>query len=548
MVKAVTPELIVVNADIRSMDPLRPRATALAVAGGRILALGDDREIRDLANGRTRRIDAGGRLMLPGFQDTHIHLQDSGTGFSTSVNLERARTVEDLQRLIRDFAASRPDDPWVRGVGWYSGVFGERNLDRQVLDAAVADRPVYIYASDGHNAAMNSLGCRSVGLVAGTPDPPNGHFVRDAAGAPTGLLYEDAVGWARERLPKRTDDEYAAGVRYGQQLCNRHGITGVLDALVAERHMRVYKRLDEAGELTLRVRATAKVMPEETVDGALERLEALRRDYRTPMASVHSAKFFLDGVLENRSAVMLEDYSDAAGGNAPLMFDAGRLRALFIAFDAARFQLHIHVIGDGAARIALDCIAAARQANGPWPSLHQLAHVQVIDPADIPRFHQLGVVANIQPLWARHEPSVTDVALPMIGASRGRWMYPWRSLIAAGAPYAVSSDWGVSTLNPFPIMQTAVTRLPERAPKGHPVFEPDERITVEDVVRGYTVNAAAAAWRGDETGSLAPGKCADLILLDRDILAVDAFEIAKTQVDLTLLGGNEVHRSAGFAG
>ena len=547
MGKSATPELIVINADIRSMDPLQPRATAIAVAGGRVLTLGDDAEIRALANGRTQVIDAGGRLMLPGFQDTHIHLQDSGTGFSTSVNLERARTVEDLQRLVRDFAASRPDDPWVRGVGWYSGIFGEHNLDRHVLDAAVADRPVYIYASDGHNAAVNSLGCELVGLKTGTPDPQNGHFVLDAKGAPTGLLYEDAVDWVRSRMPKRVDADYAAGVRYGQELCNRHGITGALDASVAERHMRVYRALDAAGEMTVRLCATAKVFPEESVADALGRLAALRRDYRTPMIQMHSAKFFLDGVLENRSAVMIDDYSDAPGGNAPLMFDRAHLEDLFVAFDAARFQIHVHVIGDGATRIAFDCLEAARKANGAWPSLHQLAHVQMIDPADIPRFQTLGVVANIQPLWARCEPSVTDVALPMVGEDRGRWMYPWRSIIDAGAPYAVSSDWGVSTLNPFPIMQTAVTRQPTRGSRDHPVFQAQERIGVADVVRGYTVNAAAAAWRGEETGSLAPGKWADLILLDRDIFAVDPYEIGATQVDLTLLGGRAVHRSAGFA-
>ncbi len=545
---SAAPELIVVNADIRSMDPLRPRARAIAVAAGRVLALGDDAEIRALGNGRTQVIDAGGRLMLPGFQDTHIHLQDSGTGFSTSVNLERARTVNELQRLVRDFAASRPNDPWVRGVGWYSGIFGEHNLNRQVLDAAVADRPVYIYASDGHNAAMNSLGCEMTGLKRGTPDPQNGHFVLDVQGAPTGLLYEDAVDWARSRMPKRGDADYANGVRHGQQLCNRHGITGVLDAMVFERHMRVYKALDEAGELSVRVCATGKVFPEEKTADALGRLEGLRRDYRTPMVEMHSAKFFLDGVLENRSATMIADYSDAQGGNAPLMFDRDHLEELFVAFDAARFQIHIHVIGDGATRIAFDCLEAARKANGAWPSLHQLAHVQMIDPADIPRFRALGAVANIQPLWARCEPSVTDVALPMVGEDRGRWMYPWRSIIEAGAPYAVSSDWGVSTLNPFPIMQTAVTRQPHRGKRDHPVFHPQERISVADVVRGYTVNAAAAAWRSEATGSLTPGKWADLILLDRDIFAVDPYEIGETEVDLTLLGGRAVHRSAGFAG
>lgn len=542
------PDLILLNADIRSMDPLQPRARALVVKEERIAALGDEAEIRALANGRTRIIDAGGRLVLPGFQDTHIHLQDSGTGFSSSVDLAKAKTVAELQALLRGFAASRPDDAWIRGVGWYTGIFGAHNLDRHVLDAVVADRPVYIFASDGHNAALNSKGCALVGLDRSVADPPNGHFVRDAAGEPTGLLYEDAVEWARSRMPKREEKEYGAGVRYGQALCNRHGITGVLDALVGERHMRVYRALEEAGELTVRVRATAKVFPEEKLGEALERVETLRRESQGRLASVHSAKFFLDGVLENRTAVMLEDYSDAAGGNAALMFDPEQLRQLFIAFDAARFQLHIHVIGDGAARIALDGLEAAQNANGAWPSLHQLTHLQVLDPADIRRFRPLGAVASIQPLWARHEPSVTDVALPMIGEARGRWMYPWRSLREAGAHITVTSDWGVSTLNPFAIMETAVTRQPVGAKPDYPVFLPEERLDVATVVRGYTVNAAAAAWRSEETGSLSPGKYADLIILDRDIFSVSPYEIGGTEVLLTLLGGKEVHRAEGFAG
>lgn len=543
---ASSPDLVILNGRIRTMDPLQPQVEALAAKDGRIVAIGRNDEIKALANG-ARRVDAGGRLVLPGFQDTHIHLQDSGTGFSSSVNLEGAKTVEELQQRLRGFA-QKTNDLWVKGTGWYTGIFGAQNLNRQVLDAAVPDRPVFIFAADGHNAAVNTKACEIMGLDKSVADPAGGAFVREDDGTPTGLIYEDAIDWIRARMPKTNLDVYSKGVQYGQKLCNTHGITGVLDAMVWERHMKVYKQLDEAGELNVRLTATAKVFPTETVKDALGRVEALRRDYTKGNIGVHSAKFFLDGVVENRTAAMIEDYSDEAGGNAAIMFDEALLEQLFIAFDAARFQLHVHVIGDRATRVALDCIEAARKINGAWPSLHQLAHVQLIHPDDIPRLRDLKVVTNMQPLWARCEPSVTEMALPFVGKERGRWMYPWRTIVDSGAPYAVSSDWGVSTLNPFPIMQTAVTRQPTNVAKDFPIFEAAERMTVDQVVRGYTTLAAAAAWRADETGSLTPGKYADAIILDRDIFAIDPYEIADTEVDLTLLGGREVHRSEGFGG
>lgn len=541
------PDLILINADIRTMDVLNPRAEALAITDGRIVALDTTKDIRALSDNKTKVVDAGGRLVLPGFQDTHIHLQDSGTDRALSANLEGLTTVTEFQAALAAFGKANPGNAWVNGVGWYSGIFGEHNLDRHVLDKAVSDRPVFTYASDGHSACLNSKACQALGLTRDTPEPENGHFVKDAEGEPTGMLYEHAIYWARSRMPERTDQDYAKGVKFGQALCNRHGITGVLDALVQERHMRVYQALDKAGELTVRVAATGLVNSEDTVEGALARLTMLRRDYASPMVRMHSAKFFFDGVFENRTAAMLEPYSDEKGGNAPVMFGENHFRELFIAVDAARFQIHVHVIGDKATRAALDGIQAAREVNGMWPAWHQLAHIQAIDPSDIPRFHELGAVANIQTLWARHEPSVDDVALPMMGPERGKWMYAFRSLIDAGAEYAVSSDWGVSTLNPFAIMQTAVTRLPEklRSPD-HPVFLPEQRMTVDEVVKGYTLNAARTAWREADTGSLAKGKYADLIVLDRDIYAVKPRELGGTEVLLTLLAGSEVHRAKGF--
>jgi len=541
-----SPDLIIINANIVTMDPLTPKAEALAATAGRVTALGTTAEIEALASAGTRIVDAGGRLVMPGFQDTHIHLQDSGQGYGQNADLSDARTIDELVDIMQKFGASH-DRPWVDGVGWYTGIFTDENLDRHVLDRAVPDRPCFILASDGHNACMNSRACEFVGLTKGVQDPPNGHFVLDADGVPTGMLHEDAIKWADERMPQPTDDDFAFGVKWAAALANRHGITGVLDASVGDRHVRVYDGLEKAGELTVRVCATARVDPSETTLDARQRILGYRAAYQSEMFTVHSAKFFLDGVLENRTGVMIEDYSDAIGGNAPLMFRREQVIELFTAFDAARFQLHVHVIGDGACRAALDGFEAARKANGRWPSLHQVAHVQCIDPADIPRFHQLGAMMNIQPLWARHEPSVTDVAIPMIGPERTKWMYAFRSLIDAGAGYALSSDWGVSTLNPFEIMETAITRQPPKRPNTHPVFLPEQRMTREECVKGYTIHAARAAWRDADTGSLTPGKYADIIIVDRDIFTCDVYDIGETEVLLTLLAGKEVHRSDSFA-
>lgn len=543
-----TPDLILINGDIRTMDPLLPRAQALASRNGRIMAVGTTADIRALAGKTTRIIDAGGRLVLPGFQDTHIHLQDAGTRHALDVDLYDVRTADELQQALGDFARKHPERDWVKGHGWYSGIFDDYNLTRQVLDAAVPDHPVLLICSDGHSAVINTKACTNIGLDRSVKDPENGRFARDSAGDPTGMLHEFAIDWAWERMPQTPDADWEAGVRFGQALANRNGFTGVLDAQVSERHLRVYRAVEKSTGLTLRVASTAQVEPTDTVEGALSRIEAFRRDFNSPTLKVHSAKFFLDGVLENRTAAMLEDYHDAKGGNAPLMFGDNHLRELFIAFDRARFQIHCHVIGDKAVRAGLDALEAAREANGSWPSLHQLAHVQCVDPDDIPRFAKLGVMANIQPLWAFNEASITNVAVPIVGPEKARWIYPFRSLIDAGASCAVSSDWGVSTLNPFHIMQTAITRQPPEEGRDHPPFLPGERMTLAECIKGYTVNAAAAAWRSAETGSLEPGKYTDLVILDRDIFAIDPYEIADTQVMLTLLGGREVYRHENFEG
>ncbi|MBN8631103.1 MAG: amidohydrolase [Rhodobacterales bacterium] len=528
-------DTLIHGARIRTMDPSAPEADWLLIKSGRITALG-----RGTAPDAARKIDAGGRLVLPGFQDAHIHLLSGGLDLATGAFLYDARDEDALIALLRAHAAARPDLPIVLGSGWQPGVFGDDNLTAAVLDRAVSDRPLMVWDSSFHNACLNSRALEMAG-VSDMADPPNGHILRDASGRPTGMLHEEVIPLVADRLPGLTDDHWTEGLLAGQAEANRHGITGVLDPRVTEREARIYGRAAAAGRLTLRVAGAGLVTEKDSPASAVARLSALRAAHPGPDFHVQSAKFFMDGVYENRTAANLHPYADATGGNAPCMFGADQTRALFTALDAARFAIHVHVIGDAAARRAIEGLEAARAANGPWPAQHQLAHLQLVDPADFARLQGLAT-ANIQPLWARLEPPYSDPSLSMIGRTRWPDVYAFRRMLNAGADWCLSSDWAVSTLNPFEIIETAITR--QKRTDDHPEdpFFADQALTIAECVQGYTVNAARASWRDHDTGMLRPGFSADLIMLDRDIFACPATEISRSRVLLTLFKGAEVWR------
>lgn len=529
------------NARIRTMDPTRPVADWMLMQGGRILALGTGE-----APSAARRIDAGGRLVLPGFQDAHIHLLSGGLDIATAAFLYDVDGEASLIGRLRAHAAAKAGMAMILGSGWQAGVFGDHNLNATVLDRAASDRPMLIYDSSFHNACLNSRAIEMAG-VQDMADPPNGHIVRDASGRATGMLHEEVIPLVAARLPQLTDADWMAGLKAGQAHANQHGITGVLDARITEQEERIYGQAAAEGALTLRVAGTALVTEADTPETAVARLSAWRTEHPGPEFHIHSAKFFMDGVYENRTAANLAPYADAPGGNAPCMFGADQTKALMTALDAARFAIHVHVIGDAAARRAVEGLEAARAANGPWPAQHQLAHLQLVDPADIARLAGLAT-ANIQPLWARFEPPYSDPSLAMIGKARWSDVYAFRRMLDAGADWCLSSDWAVSTLNPFEIIETAITRQKRQDENPLEPFFADQALTIEECVQGYTVNAARACWRDGFTGMLRPGFSADAIVLDRDIFACPAAEISQTGVELTLFKGEEVHRSKGFAG
>jgi predicted amidohydrolase YtcJ len=529
-------DTLVHNARIHTMDPTATHANWLLIRGGRIAAIG-----QGTPPDTTHRIDAGGRVVLPGFQDAHIHLLSGGIDMATAASLFEIGSEDDLITVLRAHAAAKPDMPIIRGAGWQAGVFGDHNLTAAVLDHAVRDRPVMVYDSSFHNACLNSRALDMAG-VQGMTDPPNGHIVRDAEGRATGMLHEEVIPIVATRLPGLTDDDWIEGLRAGQAHANRHGITGVLDARITDREAMTYGRAAVTGALTLRVAGTALVTEADTPQTAVARLSALRSVHAGPDFHVHSAKFFMDGVFENRTAANLRPYADAAGGNAPCMFSADQANALMTALDAARFAIHVHVIGDAAARRAIEGLEAARAANGPWPAQHQLAHLQLLDPADFARLQGLAT-ANVQPLWARLEPPYSDPSLSMIGPTRWPDVYAFRKMLDAAADWCLSSDWPVSTLNPFEIIETAITRQKRLDDNPLEPFCGNQALTIEECVQGYTVNAARACWRDRFTGMLRVGFSADLIVLDRDIFACPVNEISATRVLLTIFKGKSVWRA-----
>ncbi|MCF1708132.1 amidohydrolase [Tabrizicola sp. J26] len=471
-----------------------------------------------------------------------------GTDLATAAPLYEVSTIAELQAAMAAHAQKVPHLELVVGSGWQPGHFGDDNLTRHVIDAVIADRPAVLYDSSFHNACLNSRALLMAGITKGIADPMNGHFVLDEAGEPTGMLHEDAIQWALERLPQLTDADYLDGLRAGQAHANRHGITGVIDPRVTELETRIYGMAVERGELTLRVCGAALVKEQDTPEEAVARLSAMRAAHPGPDFWVQSAKFFMDGVFENRTAALLAPYADPPGGNCPTMFTAEQTKALMVALDAARFQIHVHVIGDAAARTSIEGLEAAVAANGRWPACHQLTHLQLVDPGDFARIAKVGAMANIQTLWAQLSPTIPDIALDMIGPARRSEVYAFRRMLNEGTGWCLSSDWPVSTLNPFEIIETAVTRQARRDEGPKEPFLPWERLTVEEAVLGYTAHAATACWRGDFTGRLLPGFSADLIVLDQDIFACAPDEISATNVLLTLFKGREVWRAEVFDG
>ncbi|MGW0877307.1 amidohydrolase [Streptomyces sp. NPDC002740] len=540
-------DLVLTGGPVHTVDPARSRATAVAVRGGRITAVGHD-EVHALIGPGTEVVDLAGKLLLPGFQDAHVHPQGAGLELGLCHLADTVDPAEYLRR-IRAYADQHPDVEWITGGGWSLEAFPGGAPTAAALDAVVPDRPVFLPNRDHHGAWVNTRALERAGIDARTPDPADGRIERDAAGNPTGMLQEGAVHLVGRLVPDPTPEEQLAALLRAQAVLHSHGVTAWQDAIVgAYANMTdpapSYRTALDRGLLTARV-VGALWWDRERGAEQIPELVARRAELSGGRFRAGAVKIMQDGIAENHTAAMLDPYLTGCGCAADTsgisFVEPGELKKYVTELDALGFQVHFHALGDRAVREALDAVEAARTANGTLDTRHHLAHLQVVHPDDVRRFRALGATANLQMLWAAHEPQMDELTLPFLGPERGARQYPFGDLLRAGATLAAGSDWPVSSPDPLQAVHVAVNRVSPDAPEGTPRFLPGQRLDLGAALAAYTAGSAHVNHLDDLTGSITVGKAADLVVLDRDPFAGPPGEIAATRVLETFVEGRRVH-------
>lgn len=524
------------------------RPGTVAVKAGRISAVGSEADVRELAGPGTEVVDLSGGLLVPGFQDAHAHPVMAGIDL-LRCDIHHCESADEALAVIAAYAKAHPDLPWIVGGGWSMEHYPGGTPTRQQLDRVVPDRPAYFPNRDGHGVWVNTRALEMAGITASTADPADGRIERAADGSPSGTLHEGAGQLVGHLLPAVERDEQLRGLRVAEDFLFSLGITSWQDAAVGQMFgqrdlLPVY--LDAAASGALRARVVGslwwdRARSSEQVADLVERRGAGGVGRFRPT----TVKIMLDGVAENFTAAMLEPYEDGCGcqtENDGLDFvDPVGLKEYVTRLDAAGFQVHFHALGDRAVRHALDAVEAARTANGPTDGRHHLAHLQVVHPDDIARFARLGATANIQALWAAHEPQMDELTIPFLGERRSGWQYPFGALERAGAQLAAGSDWSVSSADPLDGIHVAVNRQSPGA-VDMPPLDASQALSLATALAAYTAGSARVNHQDDTTGHLVPGRYADLAVLDRDPFDGPATAISEATVSHTYVQGECVFR------
>ncbi len=536
-------DIIVVHGRVYTENPQQAWAQAVAIHHGKIVAVGDDPVIERMRGMGTKVINAGGKLVLPGFVDCHIHFIDGSFSLGR-VNLEGAKDPGDIQRRLREYAAEHPGDDWILGRGWNYAMFGPEALPRKkYLDEIFPARPVFLEGYDGHTYWANSKALVLAGITRDTPDPPNGAIVRDPkTGEATGALKESAQDLVARIIPKPSRVEKLLALRAGMKWANEHGITRVHSAGQDFEALDLFDEMRRRGDLTVRMYIAYFLDPPALRPQDLDAIKHARKKFHDDWIDANAVKFMVDGVVESHTAAMLGPYTDDPSLKGKLFWEPSNYKAAVAELDKRGLQLFTHAIGDYGVRTALDAYENAETRNHKRDQRPRIEHIETIAPSDIPRFGKLGVIASMQPLHSYPDTDTLEVWARNAGPDRTSRAWAWKSISDAGGRLVFGSDWPVVTLNPWEGVQTAVTRQTSEG-KPEAGFVPEQRLTVQQVIDGYTLGAAFAGRREKSEGSLEIGKLADLIILSQNIFDIDAHKIGTTKVVTTIVGGRLVYQA-----
>jgi predicted amidohydrolase YtcJ len=527
-------DLIITHANVWTVDEARPRAEAVAVFGERIIAVGSDAEVANLRGPDTKVIDAGGKLLLPGFNDAHVHFVSGGAQLD-SVQLNDVTGTEEFVRRVAAQAKKTPKDEWIQGGDWDETKWSGSVLPtKELIDSVTPDNPVFLSRYDGHSYLANSVALRLAGVTAQTPDPPGGTIVRDARGNPTGDMKDAAADLVFKVIPPPSHDHLIRVVRRALEHAASMGVTSVQNMDPDYADIAAYAELLQAGELTTRIYAAPLITQ---VDDQAK--IGIRHAFGGPYLRIGAVKGFADGSLGSRTAYFFDPFLDEPGNHGLLsdeMQPLSLMRERMMRADAAGIQICTHAIGDQAISMILDLYTEVEKAHGAADRRFRIEHAQHMAAKDFDRFAQLGVIASVQPYHAIDDGRWAE---GRIGHDRASRTYPFRTFLNHGVRLAFGTDWDVAPLNPMLGVYAAATRatLDGKNPTG---WFPEQKLTVEESVRAYTMGSAYAEFQEKEKGSITPGKLADMVILSDDIFSIAPAKIRDVKVVKTIVGGRVV--------
>lgn len=526
------------NARVFTADPVRPFAEAVAVRGNRIIFVGSRADAQSFKGTKTRLIDAGGGTLMPGFIDSHYHMMYGALNLD-GMQLEPAGSYEELSEIILTYAAEHPDDPWLPGTGLrYNLGPGHTSLNRHHLDALVADRPIYINAFDGHTSWANTIALKMAGIFNGGECGPNSENVLDEHGESTGELREPgAFKPVSDMVPKPDEARKRALLQKALRLTASVGVTSVHNMDGNGDQAAFYAALEDLGELTCRIYIPFSVTPETPLEALEKEALAMKHAYHGELLRAGSVKFFIDGVIEGFTGLLVDPYADNPDTCGAANYEVGQFNRLVAEADRLGMQIFTHSVGDMGVRRVLDAYENAQKLNGKRDSRHRVEHIELIHPKDLHRFQELGVLASMQPLHSPMQVDETDIWPTRVGRQRWPLSFAWQTLRESGARLVFGSDWPVVTQNPLRGAANAVNRSPWAEGMPH------QNQTLTDTLIAYTRDAAYAEFQEDQKGQIREGYLADLVLLPQNLFEIPSVDIADLKPSLTMVDGRIVYEA-----